>query len=355
MNKIQLNGKQFGVEDILDKLNESNLQYWERGIYEFILKWFNNSDFILQHTSGSTGTPKEIKLKKSAMIASATNTLNFFNLRKDENAWLCLPIGNIAGKMMVVRAIVGGLNLLISEPEGTPQLLNEKIDITAMVPLQLQNIINKNIDLSNIKTIIVGGASVNYSLQNSIQEIPSVVYASYGMTETCSHIALQRLNGDFPDRYFKTLNSISIKLNSDECLVINAPSLSLNSITTRDIVKIISPTEFKWLGRFDNVINSGGLKISPERLENDISSVIKTECLIVPVNDDLLGQKLALIIEGEYDEILRDNIIMELNQFINKYQIPKEVYFIESFPRNNSMKIDRNATIKKVNSLYNLD
>ena len=210
VNKIQLDNKIISVDDIQQKLNAENLQLWEKGIYEFILNWFDETDSVIQKTSGSTGAPKEIRLKKSAMIASAEATLEYFKLEKNDTAWLCLPIDYLAGKMMVVRAIVGKLNWILSEPEGTRTLPNLEINFTALVPMQLQKLIDSNADFRKLENIIVGGAAMSRNLILQCQSISSKVFATYGMTETCSHIALQQINGKNKQDTFHVLDGVLI-------------------------------------------------------------------------------------------------------------------------------------------------
>ena len=303
-------------------------------------------DFLLQKTSGSTGEPKTIQLNESAMIASASKTLNFFNLKEGDTALLCLPANYIAGKMMIVRALVGGLNLLEIEPKGIPDIPEKTIHFAAMVPMQVQNLIDSGYDFANIKNLIIGGATVNFKLCQDIQKLPCTVYATYGMTETYSHIALQQLNGSKPDSCFRLLDGFAISTNEKGCLVIDAPEFSNEPIVTTDLVEIISPNEFRLLGRADNVINSGGIKILPEELEAIISKQLNTECLVVPVPDDKLGQKAILVLEkaSHYKNI----DLQAINLHFEKHKIPKAVYYIDVFPRNKSMKIDRKKTIDLV-------
>lgn len=347
-DKIQINSKFFSVEDLQQKLKNENLQDWEKGIYKFILNWFDESDFILQQTSGSTGIPKEIKLKKSAMVASAQKTIDFFQLKSNDTAWLCLPINYIAGKMMLVRAIVGQLNLIISESEGTPQIPAQTVDFTAMVPLQVQKLLESKASFHTIHKLIIGGAAPDNSLLDKIQHLPTEVYATYGMTETCSHIALQRLNGSNPDKYFKILTGISITRNAEDCLVIYSPELSDNPIETTDVVELVSSSEFKIVGRNDNIINSGGLKILPEELETKIANIIGRECIIIPERDVLLGQKLVVVIEGIENKELAAVLLEKIKFGIGRHKSPKNMRFINQFPRNSSMKIDRKKVIQQV-------
>jgi O-succinylbenzoic acid--CoA ligase len=349
-DKIQINGQIFSTLKMRQTKKNENLQDWERGIYEFILNWFNDDDFILQKTSGSTSEPKEIKLKKSAMVASAQKTIDFFQLKPNSTAWLCLPIDYIAGKMMVVRALVGNLNLIVSEPSGTPEIPDQPIDFAALVPLQIQKLIDAKADFTRIRKLIIGGAAINFNLNRLLQTISTEVFATYGMTETCSHIALQRINCTNPDNYFRTLPGISISKNDEGCLCIEAPELTDAPLQTNDVVELHSTSEFSILGRVDNIINSGGIKISPEQLENQISQIIGTECLVLSQPDELLGEKLVLVLEERSYQA--PEVLIRLKKHFSKQHCPKVVCYINSFPRNESMKIDRlkvKAYLREVN------
>lgn len=346
--KIKINGQILHPDDIQLKLKTENLPEWEKDIFEFILNWFNNSDFILQQTSGSTGTPKELKLKKTAMIASAHKTIHFFNLKTNDTAWLCLPIAYIAGKMMVVRAIIGQLNLIITEPEGTPQIPNREIDFTAMVPLQVQKLIDANASFKPIQKLIIGGAPTHALLLEKLQHLSTQVYATYGMSETCSHIALQRINGSAPDEYFRLLPGISISTNSENCLTITAPGIVDEPIQTNDVAELLSENMFKIIGRADHVINSGGIKIWPEQLEKAISALIHLECLIVPLDDILLGQKTVLVLESKDKVPEPEELLLKIKNTLGKHRAPRSVYYLNEFPRTASMKIDRKEVLKKI-------
>lgn len=345
-DKIKINGKLYTLEEIQHKLQTEHFQDWERGIYNFIVNWFDESEFILQHTSGSTEIPKKIQLNKKAMTASALKTIDFFKLNTGDTAWLCLPVEYIAGKMMVVRALLGKFNLLATKPESTPDIPGDKIDFAAMVPLQVQKLIDKKADFSTVHKIIIGGTNIDFPLQHSINDLPSEIFATYGMTETCSHIALQRINGPAPDRAFKTLPGISIETGENNCLIINAPELSDSPITTKDRVELLSETEFYWKGRNDNMINSGGIKIFPEDIENKIGDLLQNAYVIVPVPDLLFGQKAILVIEGSADEFDTKLLHKLLKKRLGKHLVPKEIRFIKNFPRNASMKIERRKIIE---------
>jgi len=312
---------------------------WKLDVFRFILEFLSDSEFIFQQTSGSTGTPKTIQLSKQAMLNSAENTIAFFQLEKDQRAVLCLPVKYIAGKMMIVRAFLAKMNLIMIEPSGAPDLSNiEKIDFCAMVPMQAANLLEQN-KWPDIKILILGGAETNTQLTGKLQSVKTEVFETYGMAETCSHIALKRINGKNPEEYFTILPEIKISLDNRECLEIEAPFLNEN-IITNDIVELVSENQFKWLGRIDNVINSGGIKIHPEVLEKKITWILQKPCVILSEPDEILGQKMVLIVETSETEN-PNQILEKLALHVDKKMLPKSVRFIDTLPRNKSFKIDR--------------
>lgn len=318
---------------------------WKLDVFRFILDFFSDSEFIFQQTSGSTGTPKTIQLSKQAMLKSAENTIAFFQLEKDQKAVLCLPVKYIAGKMIIVRAILAKMNLILIEPSGTPDFSNlEEIDFCAMVPMQAANLLEQS-KWPDIKTLILGGAETNTQLAGKLQSVKTKIFETYGMAETYSHIALKRINGKNPEEYFTTLPGIKISLDTRDCLEIEVAFLN-EKIITNDIVELVSENKFRWIGRFDTIINSGGIKIQPEVLEKKITGILHKPCVILGKPDELLGQKVVLIIETETED---PKIILEkLAPFFDKKMLPKTVQFMKEFPRNKSFKIDREA-LKQTN------
>ena len=264
-NGLTINNRHYNVIQLIElaevMCNNANIPAWEMNIFRFIIDWFDGTPFITQKTSGSTGIAKEVQLAKSAMISSAKKTIEYFDLQKNDAVLLCLPVSYIAGKMMVVRALIGNLNLLTVDPKGTPEIPETKIAFAAMVPIQIQKLVETGNLLQNIEKLIIGGAEISRSLERSIQNLQTAVYSTYGMTETCSHIAVQRINGENRDPDFVTLSGIKIASNELGCLKIDAPLLSPEPIQTTDIVEIVDEKSFRWIGRADNVINTGGIKI----------------------------------------------------------------------------------------------
>ncbi len=334
---FQLNNKSFSsIEELLSYTNNLSKE-----IYDFLKEWFYSSDFIIAKTSGSTGTSKKIRLKKKYMINSAIAIGEHFNLPKKTKALLCLSVNFIAGKMMLVRALTLGWHIDTVEVNSHPlKGVKKNYDFVAMIPLQLE----KSIDLLNkIKLLIVGGGAVSYKLQQKIQQTSCNIFATYGMTETASHIAIKRLN-NFTNKpnFYKVLYGVEIYKDMRNCLVVNYPLISDKIIFTNDIVELISDKEFNWLGRLDNVINSGGVKLFPEIIEEKLSKIIKDRFFIAGVLDERLGERLVLIIESNNKNIKIDSANLL------KYETPREIHFIESFVETNTKKINRKKTLQLI-------
>jgi O-succinylbenzoic acid--CoA ligase len=331
----------FNTLKTLAQLVIKNNESYTKDIGAFLLEWLNDSKTIDLKTSGSTGTPKIIKIKKQAMVNSAIATGLYFNLKPGNSALLCLPAHYIAGKMMLVRALVLGLEIDSITPKSNLDINLEKhYHFAAMVPLQLEK------NLSNLKLIeklIVGGAKVSSALNAKLQNLDTAVFETYGMTETVSHIAVKQLNDKTNSKTFKVLPNVKVALDDRSCLIIEAPLVSEAKIITNDIVKMHSSSEFEWLGRMDNVINSGGIKVFPEQVENSLSGKINNRFFIASEADKTLGSRVILIIEGV-------NVKFNTSVFnhLNTYSKPKAVYYVDEFVLTDSGKIKRTETLNKL-------
>ncbi|MBC5833881.1 AMP-binding protein [Flavobacterium sp. F372] len=334
---FKLNGKSFSYIELLSEALylKENGQLFEKNIGKFILEWLNNESFVFVQTSGSTGKPKKIVLQKTAMMASAKATGSFFNLQPKTKALLCLSADYIAGKMMLVRAITLGLHLDTVEPNSNP-LENKKYDFVAMVPMQVANSLDQ---LHLVETLLIGGTKVSYQMTESILKTNCQAFESYGMTETISHIAIKQIGA----KPFTILPHVSISVDERNCLVIEALELSPNKISTNDIVEILNETQFILKGRIDNVINSGGVKIFPEEVEEKLAKYISTPFFVASLPDEKFGEKLVLVLEGKSFEI-ENAIFSELS----KFQIPKEIVFVDKFMETETNKINRRKTLEKL-------
>ena len=349
---FKLNGFSFSTEKELIQFSKTVAE----PLYHFLNDWFSKDDFVIVKTSGSTGKPKDIQLQKEHMKNSAIATGNYFDLYPKTTALCCLPIDFIAGKMMIVRALVLGWHIDVVEPSSSPlDSIEKHYDFSAMVPLQLSNSLD---DMHKVYILIVGGGVVSNELQESLQSLTSHVYATYGMTETITHIAVQQLNifphSPVPSKeqiekyqsHYHVLPNVSISTDNRGCLVINAPKVSGEKVVTNDVVEIISDEEFIWKGRYDNVINSGGIKLHPEEIEKKLSSVIEQRFFVIGIPDEKLGEKLVLVVEGEEDTATSNRVI-NLKK-LSKFEIPKSVFFVSEFVETETGKIQRKETLLKI-------
>ncbi len=317
-------------------------ELYEKVVGDFLLDWLDEKDFVNVKTSGSTGLPKMVKLNKQAMINSCIMTGDFFDLEPGDRALHCLPSRYIAGKMMLVRAMILGLELDMVAPSSNPAYDDEIVyDFCAMIPLQLKNSLNR---LKHIETLIVGGASVQDSVVHLLSGIETRIFETYGMTETLSHIAVKRLNATSEaDSHFQILRDISISKDDRDCLVIDAPKLSDTKIFTNDIVDLISEETFEIIGRYDNMINSGGVKVFPELVEKKLQNKIDKRFFIASEGDAELGEKVILIIEGDLNAI-DDSVFEDLE----KFEVPKKIYNLPKFIETETKKIQRQKTYEAV-------
>lgn len=346
--KFKLNSGNYQYDDLYDvaySFVKEGIDY-EQVFGHFLMDWIDKKDYILIKTSGSTGKPKTIQVKKQAMVNSAIATGDFFNLRPGQRALHCLPSNYISGKMMLIRAMILGLELDIVNPTSEPDIIKGKhYDFCAMTPMQLFNTLDKT---QNIDTIIVGGAKVTTSLKEAIANHPAKIFETYGMTETVSHFALKQLNNfsieqSNSQQYFKILPGIFISQDDRNCLVVEAPYLSDDKIITNDVVYIHSETEFEWIGRYDNVINTGGVKVFPEQIENKLTGCIDKRYFIASEPDEVLGEKLILVIEDNTNQL--DTSVFD---GLEKFEKPKMIYNVEKFSETGFGKIQRKKTLEQI-------
>lgn len=347
---IILNDILFPMEDIEEYCNDiikTGIDEWERNIYKFLLDFIDDKDYVEQESSGTTGNPTLFKLPKTALIESAKRTVSVFDLKFGQKALLCLPIEYIAGKMMVVRSFVAGLNLFWEAPSSMPSLGKYgKLDFCAMVPLQVFNSFSNYEFVKNIENLIIGGSELRPEIIARFREIDNNTYETYGMAETCSHVAIRKISGTNPDEYYKAIPGVKFDTDERSCLVIEADYLS-EIIKTNDVVELVNDTQFIWKGRYDNLINTGGIKVKPEELEAEIAQVIDIDFAIVGIADEELGQVIVFVAESEKD-INQPEIMNAIKDIVPKHHLPRKFYTMKELPRNNAFKVDRKKLAKMI-------
>jgi o-succinylbenzoate---CoA ligase len=369
MPTLCLNAQYFDYENIkAQTYSDTQLTDYELLVLNFCADWLKGkTEFVLQ-TSGSTGAPKTIRLSRAKMLASARATVQTLDLQPNTRALVCLNVAYIGGMMMLVRGLEFGFQMTVIPPSSNPwQDLRDKFyfaedalhfDFVALVPLQMQTILTESPQflpfLDSAKAILIGGAAVSYALQTQLQALTAPIYNTYGMTETVSHIAWQKLNGADPQGCFQTLKGIEIQTDARNCLQIRAEVTDNKWLITNDLVELMDDSRFRWLGRVDNVINSGGVKIQVEQVEQAIEQIfyelkLPNAFFVAGLPDEKLGQKVVLIIEGSnISAISQEKLGKLLIKSLKKYEIPKKIAYFEQFIRTNTDKINRLVTLQNV-------
>jgi len=318
-------------------------------------------------TSGSTREPKSVVLTRQQMAASARMTGEALSLNKGDLALASLSPDHIAGLMMLVRGFELDLNVTVVEPAGNPFASfdlesAEHFDFAAFVPLQLQTILNSGEThlavLNKMKAILVGGAQVSAALEKAIELVKAPVYQTFGMTETVSHIALRKLNGPDKSEYYEALPSVEIGQDRRGCLTVNSAVTNNEWLTTKDLVEIKTGSRFVWLGRVDDVINSGGVKVQAEKVERVVAEALfemnqeknsNQEFFVGPLPDETYGQVVIVVFEDvNHIQIDEKRLRGLLSKNLTKYEIPKSIYFLKSFIRTSTGKVDRKANLAKI-------
>ena len=326
---------------------------------EFLDEWNNDSERVLVHTSGSTGTPKPLWVEKRRMEASARITCDFLGLKEGDTALLCMPLDYIAGKMMVVRSLVRKLKLIVVEPTGhplsntTPHQLPRELTFAAMVPIQVYNslqVTEERERLRQIRHLIIGGGAIDDALARELKDFPNYVWSTYGMTETLSHIALRRLNGAEASEWYTPFDNVRISQSEDGCLVIDAPEVCAERLVTNDIVEI-NQGRFRVVGRKDNVICSGGIKIQAEEVERALKPHLHVPFMITKRKDSKFGEIVVMMVEyrgeriEERGERIEDSLKTRLQRLcrehLPKYWQPRDFVFVEKIPMTETGKIAR--------------
>ncbi len=314
---------------------------FRQALSDFLAEWFDASAEVCVHTSGSTGTPKELHVEKTRMMESACLTCSFLGLKEGDIALLCMPLKYIGAKMVVVRSLVAGLNLWPVTPSGRPlQHLKEAPVFAAMTPMQVYNSLqneNEKDLLRNIRHLIIGGGAIDASLAETLKDFPHAVWSTYGMTETLSHIALRRLSGPDASDWYTPFDSVQLRQSEEGTLIIHAPLVCPDELTTNDIAELSAEGRFRIIGRRDNTINSGGVKIQIEQVETALKAHLTCPFLITSTPDAKFGEAVVLLIEGDIPE----DITSICEKALPSYHRPKRIVSVSHLPLTGTGKPDR--------------
>lgn len=316
---------------------------------EFLDEWNNDRPTVLVHTSGSTGKPKPMWVEKRKMLNSARITCDFLGLKPGDSALLCMPLDYIAGKMVVVRAIERRLKLVSIAPCGHPMAKAEPTTFAAMVPLQVYNslrVAEEKRKLMAIRHLIIGGGAVDEEMAAALRSFPNHVWSTYGMTETLSHIALRKLNGKDASEWYTPFDTVDVSQDAEGCLVINAPLVHDGALKTNDRVemrlnKITGKQQFRVIGRKDNVIDSGGIKIQIEEVERKLRPHLSIPFMITKAADRKFGEAVVLLCEAplgskaltSLDAVFSEDDLRNIcTSVLPPYWVPKKYVFVDKLP-----------------------
>lgn len=350
-HQLRLNQYVFDAENLTEILKTTLPQ--KKEIHAFLVEWYDKKPTLLVHTSGSTGKPKAYCVQKKHMIASALMTCQFLNLQPQDTALLCLPVYYIAGKMMLVRAMVAQLQLNAITPTSSPfQWTTSNYDFAALTPMQVYQTLKHEKAcevMQNVRQLIIGGGPIDEQLENKLHCFPKSVWSTYGMTETVSHIALRRLNGDKATAWYTPMSGVKIRLSTQSTLIIDAPKLNNQCLTTNDLAVINEKGEFKIRGRLDTVINSGGIKIQIEEVEAKLRKYTDIPFMITAQNDTQFGQIVVALTTAQQEELEELKKASKAN--LPAYWQPKYYYLVEELPMTTTGKPNRKFAFSYVCSL----
>ena len=309
---------------------------------DFLTLWRSDAPTLTVHTSGSTGAPRPLEIEKARMRSSARMTTDFLELTAADTALLCMPLRYIAGMMMVVRAEVAGMRLISVVPSSHPLAgLHEVPDFAAMVPAQVFETLRVPVErelFCQIRHVIIGGGALDTQLENELRTLPNHVWHSYGMTETLSHIALREISPQWKDS-FLPLPGIRVQSNADGCMVIEAPHLVSHPLVTHDIAAFRSDGSFRILGRTDNVICSGGIKIQIEEVEAALRPTFGDTIQVTSAPHPKFGEMVVYLTTQTKDD---ETLLTILRRIVsNPYWLPRRILHVKALPRTGTGKPDR--------------
>lgn len=355
---------------------EPSLNENDRATLQFAHEWLSGAQTIALHTSGSTGTPKPIYLARSQMEASARATGAALGLRAGQQALVCLPARYVAGRMMIVRGFVLGLDMHVVEPASDPFAAlppDVRPHFAAFIPLQMQTVLDIALVapsdscyaddtarsfryrrlLEGMQAILLGGGPIDDALHKKIVQLSGPVYHTYGMTETATHIALRRLNGPERTDAFVPLPGVELALDDRGCLAIRGAVTAGAWVQTNDIVDLRSDGSFVWQGRWDNVINTGGIKVQIEQVEAAVATCqaqrpdlpwTSRRLAVIGLPDTRLGQVVTLVVVGPpFGSAVEAAVQDALRPALDRFALPRRFAYVSDLPYTPTGKIDRKA------------
>ena len=358
---LLLNGREFSYAAIQQYPAQFDVPVngYEAKLLDFVRQWLNGTQEFSLTTSGSTGSPQPITLRRRQLEASARRTGDFFDLGPGDRALVCLNCEYIGGLMMLVRGLERNMYLTIVEPHADPfayVAAEAEFDFAAFVPLQLKAVLAAGHAprLNRMKSLLVGGAPADATLQQELRPLTVPVLLTYGMTETCSHVALRRLNGPEASPHYRVLSGIAAAQDERGCLTLRGDVTDDQLIVTNDQVNLLDAHTFEWLGRADFVINSGGVKVPAEKVELVLDVALaeigeSRRCFVAGQPDERLGQAVTAFIEGPpLSAPVEQQLLGLLAERLGRYEQPRQLRYVPAFQTTATGKLDRPGTLRSL-------
>lgn len=343
-NYFHINGIRYDAPRIMEEIINHPPEWKLKGL-EFMIQMLDPSNAPVSFfTSGTTGTPKQMVFTKSQILYSAKNSCKFLGIDHNSKLYLCLPADKVAGRLMMVRALVSGAQLIWEEPVLHPLKNDGLVDMAAFTPAQVSAILASDASkkiLEKIKTVIIGGGEISVTLENELKKLSNRIYATYGMTETLTHVAMRKIG---EDEYHSVYEEAHFTVNQNHCLEIFLPFISKEKLITNDQVELLSPVSFRWKGRYDHVINSGGVKLHPEEMEKIL---IQAQILpsggfyITSQPDEKFGESPVIVLLTEHTPADVAAFLTKVNGLLKKHEHVKAIHIFNKFEYTDSGKLKR--------------
>ena len=368
MDVLVLHGTSYTPQQLLDGWVPPQAPAYVQRVIQFCQQWLRGQDVFTLHTSGSTGEPKAIEITRQQMVLSAHWTGQALGLQPGDRALVCLAVDYIAGMMMFVRGFELGLHLTVVQPVSRPLASfppDTRFDCTAMVPMQVQATLqgtpHERALFAAMKGVLIGGAPLSLVLEEHLQQVAAPLYHTYGMTETVSHIALRRLNGPQRSDCFTPFDDVQLGLDARGCLSITAPVTRGETLVPNDLVDLLPDGSFRWLGRIDNVVNSGGVKVPIEKVERALEAWLMQyqqglyatrRFFVGALEHARLGQAVVAVLEDRAGSeahaeaaLLSTALRTRRPPTLTPYETPQQVFFVPQFLETATGKVDRRAIL----------
>ncbi|CAH1223260.1 2-succinylbenzoate--CoA ligase [Paenibacillus allorhizoplanae] len=321
-------------------------------------------------TGGTTG-----KAKEAAHQPSLFNYLNPFSafltrlqILNKHTAYIATPIYHGYGVAVLLLFCALGKKVVIQrgfDAERACRLIREhQVDIVTVVPLMVHKMLKTNADdLKSLSCIASGGAELNPKLvQETQSQLGEVLYNLYGTSEAGLNIIAVPQDLTYSAHTIgRKINGVQLKVMDDQ--KVEAPIGSVGQICIRNNWSMRNKAS-AWIetgdlgyrdekgyyflrGRVDSMIVSAGENVFPFEVEQILlTHPFIEDAAVLGIADELFGQRLKAWIQlVPGTEMTKDELLDWLRVRLARFQLPKEISFVEHLPYTPLGKLDKKALI----------